>query len=161
MIILGIDPGSRWAGHGLIEVCGNKFSYLDSGVMNYSSSRNFLNRLSAIYDSCEKLIAKAKPDEIAIEALIYVKNADSLAKLAQARGAMVASFMKTYQDRVFEYSPNIIKQAVSGFGHADKKSIQQALNLILGTSLQFPKNDESDALAIALCHGLNRRRSAK
>ena len=124
--------------------------------MNYSCSGDFLNRLGAIYESCEKLIAKVRPDEIAIESLIYVKNVNSLAKLAQARGAMIASFMKTHPSRVFEYGPNLIKNTVSGFGHADKTSIQQALKLLFGDSLQFVRHDESDALAIALCHALNR-----
>lgn len=155
MIILGIDPGSRTAGFAVIEIQGKKISYLSSGVMKYDKSEEFLDRLGVIYQSCVELVEKFKPDEVAIESLIYVKSVDALSKLAQARGAMVAAFMKTHQKKVFEYSPNLVKSSVTGHGHATKESVEKFLHLMLGAKV-FKTADESDALAIAVCHGLNR-----
>ena len=142
------------AGHGLIEIQGNKLTYLSSGTLHYKNSSNFLNKLGDIYQSCQKLTQQTKPDQIAIEALIYVKNVNSLAKLAQARGAMLASFAQTHKNKVFEYSPNLIKSTVTGYGHADKDAVTKTLKMILGISLSFERHDESDALATAVCHSL-------
>ncbi|MCF8057983.1 MAG: crossover junction endodeoxyribonuclease RuvC [Bacteriovoracaceae bacterium] len=156
MLFLGIDPGSRKAGFGLIEQKGRTFKYIDSGSLAYDKVPNFMDRLGLIYESCEALIKSYNPDEVAIESLIYVKSIPSLAKLAQARGAMIAAFMRTHQEKVFEYSPNLVKSTVSGHGHANKESVEKGLKLALGQSLNFKSHDESDALAIALCHGLMR-----
>ena len=155
MIILGIDPGSRNAGFAVIEVQGKKISYLASGVMKYHHVDNFLDRLGIIYQSCVELTEKYRPDEIAIESLIYVKSVEALSKLAQARGAMVAAFMKTHQHKVFEYAPNLVKSSVTGHGHASKEGVEKFLNLMFGQNV-FKTADESDALAIAVCHAFNR-----
>jgi crossover junction endodeoxyribonuclease RuvC len=156
MIILGIDPGSRKAGFGLIELKGRKINYLESGVMRYDCKSDFINRLGNIHDSCEELVKIFSPDQIAIESLIYVKSVTSLAKLAQARGAMIAAFMKTHKEKVFEYSPNAIKSTVTGHGHADKESISKALKMMFKKQIntEFGTDDESDALAIAVCHAI-------
>lgn len=155
MIILGVDPGSRKAGYALIELQGKKINYLTSGIMRYDDVDEFVDRLGHIYSSCEELIEKYSPVEIAIESLIFVKSVTSLAKLAQARGAMIAAFMKKNKGKVFEYGPNLIKSSVSGHGHASKESIDKALTMIFG-KIEFKTHDESDALAIAVCHALNR-----
>ncbi len=160
MIILGIDPGSRTAGYGLIDVQGKKITYINSGVMKYDHADEFLDRLGLIYQSCIELTDKFKPDEIAIESLIYVKSVEALSKLAQARGAMVAAFMKGHQKKVFEYSPNLVKSSVAGHGHASKDGIQKILNLMFGANT-YKTADESDALAIAVCHALNRNMNIK
>ncbi len=154
MIILGIDPGSRKAGYGVIKTERRKFEYIDSGVMSYSNVDCFMDRLGIIYESCLKLVEKFEPDQIAIESLIYVKSVTSLAKLAQARGAMIAAFMATHQKKVFEYAPNLIKSSVTGHGHAKKEEVEKSLMMILGRGLEVKGHDESDALAIAICHGL-------
>ncbi|MBL6988583.1 MAG: crossover junction endodeoxyribonuclease RuvC [Bacteriovoracaceae bacterium] len=157
MKILGIDPGSRSAGYALIERRGRSLYLLDSGTMRYNRQTNFNQRLGLIYQSCIDLITKYDPDEIAIESLIYAKNVTSLMKLSQARGAMIAAFMynKKYLERLFEYSPNLIKASVTGHGHASKVSVQKTLIMIFGEKV-FKTNDESDALAIATCHALRR-----
>lgn len=155
MIILGIDPGSRKAGYALIDVQGKKISYVASGVMRYDHVDEFLDRLGIIYQSCSELVTKYSPDEIAIEALIYVKSVEALSKLAQARGAMIAAFMKTNEKRVFEYSPNLIKQSLTGHGHASKEGVEKFLHIMFGQKT-YKTADESDALAIAVCHALNR-----
>lgn len=155
MIFLGIDPGSRKAGYGIIEKSGRSFKYLASGAMSYDKVPHFVDRLGLIYESCTQLIEEFQPDEIAIESLIYVKSIPSLAKLAQARGAMIAAFMATHQGKVFEYSPNLVKSTVSGHGHANKESIEKSLKMLLG-GVEFATHDESDSVAIALCHALMR-----
>jgi len=155
MIILGIDPGSRKAGFALIEVQGKKMSYLTSGALKYDHVDEFIDRLGIIYQSCADIINKYNPDEIAIESLIYVKSVEALSKLAQARGAMVAAFSGTHKGKISEYAPNLIKVSVTGHGHASKESVDKALSLMFG-KIQFKTSDESDALAIAVCHALNR-----
>lgn len=154
MKILGIDPGSRKAGWALIERDGRKITYLSSGTLRYDKIDNFVDRLGVIYNSINELMSEHSPDEVGIESLIYVKSVTSLAKLAQARGAMIAAIVQTHTGKVFEYSPNSIKSTVSGYGHADKEAIEKTLKMIFG-KIEFKTNDESDALAIALCHALS------
>lgn len=160
MIILGIDPGSRKAGYGVVEVNGKKINYIASGVIKYDHINEFLERLGIIYESCDALVNHFKPDEISIEALIYVKSVEALSKLAQARGAMIAAFSKTKRGAIYEYSPNAIKASVTGHGHADKEAVDRAMNMMFG-KLSFKTSDESDALAIAVCHALNRNMKMK
>ena len=155
MIILGIDPGSRKAGYALIEVQGRKISYIASGVLKYDHVNEFLERLGMIYQTCDELMNKYQPDEVSVEALIYVKSVDALSKLAQARGAMIAAFSRTRLGKIFEYAPNAVKSSVTGHGHADKEAIDKAMTMMFG-KLSFKTSDESDALAIAVCHALNR-----
>ena len=160
MIILGIDPGSRKAGYALIEVQGKKISYISSGVLKYDHVDELIDRLGMIYRSCDELAKKFQPDEISIEALIYVKSIEALSKLAQARGAMIAAFSQTKNGKIFEYAPNAIKSSVTGHGHADKESVDKAMNMMFG-KMTFKTSDESDALAIAVCHALNRTMKLK
>lgn len=160
MIILGIDPGSRKAGYALIEVQGKKFSYISSGVLKYDHVDEFIDRLGMIYRSCDELVKKFQPDEISIEALIYVKSIEALSKLAQARGAMIAAFSQTKNGKIYEYAPNAIKSSVTGHGHADKESVDKAMSMMFG-KMTFKTSDESDALAIAVCHALNRTMKLK
>ena len=154
MLILGIDPGSRKAGFGLIKAGEQKSVYRASGLLRYDKEKSFLQRLGLIYDSCRELVHQYRPDEIALESLIFVKSVSSLSKLAQARGAMIAAFMKTHRSKVFEYSPNLIKNAVVGHGHSSKEAVAQTLQMIFAQEIKFKTADESDALAIALCHSL-------
>lgn len=160
MKILGIDPGSRKTGWALIEVDGKKIKYLSSGVLRFDKVEEFLERLGIIYNECMNLDEKFQPNEIAFESLIYVKSVEALSKLAQARGAMIAAFMKNHTGLVYEYSPNLIKSSVTGFGHANKESVDKAMQLMFG-KISFKTADESDALAIAVCHALNRNMKRK
>ncbi len=160
MIILGIDPGSRKAGYALIEVQGKKISYIASGVLKYDHVDEFLERLGMIYQTCDELMNRYNPDEVSIEALIYVKSVDALSKLAQARGAMIAAFSRTKLGKIYEYSPNAVKSSVSGHGHADKEAIDKAMSMMFG-KMTFKTSDESDALAIAVCHVFNRNMKMK
>lgn len=151
MIIMGIDPGSRKAGYGVIEMHGRSLRYLSSGTLRYNTKISFFDRLVCIYQSGEDLIKKFGPHHIAIESLIYAKNVSSLAKLAQARGAMLAALSKANSGSLFEYGPTQIKSAVSSDGRASKEGINKMVQLVLGKR-NFETDDESDALAIAICH---------
>jgi crossover junction endodeoxyribonuclease RuvC len=160
MKILGIDPGSRKTGWALIDVNGKKISYIASGILKFDHVEEFIDRLGLIYKSCEELHVRLIPEEVAFESLIYVKSVEALSKLAQARGAMIAAFMKDYSGKVFEYSPNLVKSSVTGHGHASKESVEKAVQLMFG-KISFKTADESDALAIAVCHALNRNMRMK
>lgn len=154
MRILGIDPGSRKAGWAVIETEGKKIKYIASGVLNFEKIKDLVDRLGVASKACEELNSLYQPDVLSLESLIYVKNVTSLAKLAQARGAMIAGFGEDFKGKIFEYSPNLIKSSVTGHGHASKEGIEKTLNMIFG-DIKFSTSDESDALAIALCHALN------
>lgn len=155
MIVLAIDPGSVTAGYALLEKEGRKINYIASGVLKFDSGSEFLHRVKDIYDQTVSLMEKYQPDEIALESLIFVKSPTALIKLAQSRGTMLAALSQTHHQKIFEYSPNLVKSTVTGHGHADKEGIQKVLTQYLGLT-NFKTHDESDAIAIALCHLLNR-----
>jgi crossover junction endodeoxyribonuclease RuvC len=157
LIVLAIDPGSVTAGYALLQKDGRKVQYLESGILKFNGKEEFLLRVKSIYEETLSLVEKLQPDEVALESLIFVKSPTALMKLAQSRGAMLAALTQNYQDKIFEYSPNLVKQTVTGHGHADKEGIQKFLQQYLGIS-NFKTHDESDAVAIALCHLLNRDR---
>jgi crossover junction endodeoxyribonuclease RuvC len=121
-----------------------------SGILTYSKFP-FIKRPPIIYQDISDLISQFRPDETALEALIYVKSVPALAKLAQARGAIIAAL----NDLVFEYAPNLIKSSITGYGHAQKSDIEKQLTMFYG-KVKFKSFDETDALAIATTHALLR-----
>ncbi len=155
MIILGIDPGSRKTGFAILELQQRKVRYIDSGILRFDKIDDFIDRVDEIYSQCEELITKYSPDEIAIESLIFAKNPSSLIKLAQARGAMLAAFLKTHKGRLFEYSPNVVKSSATGYGHAKKENVKKFIDIFLGAR-EYKSFDETDAIAVAICHTMNR-----
>jgi crossover junction endodeoxyribonuclease RuvC len=157
LIVLAIDPGSVTAGYALLKQEGRKIHYLNSGILKFNSSDVFLDRVKDIFEQTQNLLEVYQPDEIALESLIFVKSPTALIKLAQARGTMLAALTQKYHQKIFEYSPNLVKSTVTGHGHADKEGVQKVLTQYLGVT-DFKTHDESDALAIALCHLLNRGR---
>ena len=151
MKILAIDPGSRVAGYAAIKVLENKVHYLGSGVIEYPKSVEFLDRVPVIFDITKNFFQAFKFDILALESLINVKNVNSLAKLSQARGALISALSFERTLKLFEYSPNMVKSSVTGFGHADKLSVQKSLEILFKEKINFKTDDESDALAIAYC----------
>jgi crossover junction endodeoxyribonuclease RuvC len=149
--ILGIDPGSVTAGFAVIEVNGKKIEVVASGSMKFSQKLDFLDRIPEMTSQIRKIILQYKPDEVALESLIYVKSPTALIKLAQSRGAMLAILADHFTNKIYEYSPNEVKSIVSGHGHADKESMQKFVTLTTGKE-EFETHDESDAIAVALCH---------
>lgn len=157
MLILGIDPGSVTTGWGLIDIQGKKISYVASGVLQFDGKTEFMSRLAQIKEKSEKLFGEIAPHEVALESLIFVKSPTALIKLAQTRGIIISAALGNHANNIFEYSPNLIKSSTVGHGHADKESIQKFLKMTLGVT-EFKTHDESDALAIAICHAVNRGR---
>jgi crossover junction endodeoxyribonuclease RuvC len=154
LITLAIDPGSVTAGYALLQKEGRKITYLASGILRFNAKQVFLHRAKDIHEQTLRLLEQYRPDDIALESLIFAKDPSALIKLAQARGIMLGALAPTHHERIFEYSPNLVKSTVTGHGHADKESIQKFLGQYLGVR-EFKTHDESDALAIALCHLLN------
>lgn len=149
MIILGIDPGSIVTGFGLIEIQNKKPSYLASGAIRIKSEEPYL-KLKEIYAGISEIIARYAPSESAIEQTFMNKNAASALKLGQARGAaMVALAMHDLP--VAEYSAKQIKQAVVGYGSAEKSQVAHMVKTLLKIQHDL-QSDAADALATALCH---------
>lgn len=159
-IILGIDPGSRFTGYGVIKKQGRSYIYLGSGCIKaLSQGEDLGSRLQTIFTGVSEIILQFKPDMFAIEQVFMAKNPDSALKLGQARGAAIVA--ATNNGLVIaEYSARQIKQAVVGTGGADKTQVQHMVKTILrlpGT----PQADAADALAVALCHANSHESLAK
>jgi crossover junction endodeoxyribonuclease RuvC len=148
-IILGIDPGSRITGYGVIQRVGGKLEYLGSGCIRMTDEA-LPARLKMVFQGVREIITQFSPTEFAIEQVFMAKNADSALKLGQARGAaIVAAVMQDLP--VCEYSARQIKQAVVGTGGADKTQVQHMVMQMLKLSKR-PQADAADALGVALCH---------
>ncbi len=148
--ILGIDPGSRITGFGVITMNGRKMEYLASGCIRIKDGI-LSDRLNQIFDCISEVVQEYKPTEAAIEQVFMSKNADSALKLGQARGAAMVA-MAQHALVVAEYSARQIKQAVVGTGGADKSQVQHMVTSLLGLN-QSPQADAADGLAVAICHG--------
>ena len=147
--ILGVDPGSRLTGYGLVEATGADVRFLDCGLIQ-TGGEEFALRLKRIFDDIGRIIARHAPHEFAIEKVFVHRNVTSALKLGQARGAALLA-AATRELEVFEYSPNEIKQAVTGRGHAGKEQIQHMIRILLKLK-EAPAADAADALAVAVCH---------
>ncbi|MDO5708320.1 MAG: crossover junction endodeoxyribonuclease RuvC [Andreesenia angusta] len=151
MIIFGIDPGIAIVGYGVIEYSGNKFRTIDYGAILTEASIPFPKRIKIIYDELTKLLDKYKPDAVAIEELFFNKNVKTAINVGQARGVQLLSVVNRGID-LFEYTPLQVKQAVVGYGRAEKRQVQEMVKLLLGLK-KIPKPDDvADALAVAICH---------
>src|SRR5262245_55103128 len=147
--ILGLDPGSRHTGFGLVECDGARTSYLACGAIS-TGDGHFADRLQLIFRRVQQLVEEYRPDEIAIERVFVSKNVDSALKLGQARGAaLCGAFAATAE--IFEYSPREVKMAVVGTGGADKRQVQHMVKAMLQLNGRL-NADAADALAVALCH---------
>lgn len=149
MIILGIDPGTTIVGFGLIKR-KNKLELIDYGCIKTSPDQTTAERLKEIDEQLAKLIRKHKPQVVAVEDIFFFKNLKTAIKVSQARGVILARAAKM-KTQVEEYTPLQIKQAVSSYGRADKKQVQEMVKLLLNLK-EIPKPDDAaDALATAIC----------
>lgn len=148
--ILGIDPGSRATGFGIIDSDGSRSRHISSGCIR-TQSKNFVDRLGEIFRGIREVIDELQPDQVAIEQVFVSVNPSSALKLGQARGAAITAAV-TLDLPVFEYTPRAVKQALVGSGAADKEQVQHMVRIILSMQKQKMGLDESDALGIALCH---------
>jgi crossover junction endodeoxyribonuclease RuvC len=149
MRILGIDPGSRLTGYGIIEQTAQGYRYLGSGSVRVTADY-FPDRLKQIFEGLSKIVDYYKPEQMAIEQVFMHVNADSALKLGQARGASICAVQAAGLP-VFEYSARQVKQAVVGKGNADKSQVQFMVKLLLNIQGDM-QIDASDALGICLCH---------
>ena len=153
--IIGIDPGLRRTGWGVIESDGVRLVYVASGLVTSAADEELAHRLRELYEGISSVIASFKPREAAVEETFVNDNARATLKLGQARGmALLAPAMAGL--RVAEYPPNLIKKAVVGAGHAEKQQIQAMLGFLLPKA-KVESADEADALAIAICHANHRQ----
>ena len=148
--ILGIDPGSRRTGYGIIETrdSGKKTAWITSGTIATTGEHN--ERLKRIFGRIEELIREHDPDEVSIERVFVHRNADSALKLGQARAAALCGTFEAGLP-VYEYAARYVKKAVVGRGNADKAQVQLMVRVLLGLR-ETPDSDAADALAMALCH---------
>ncbi len=149
MLVLGIDPGSRTTGFGLIEVRGNKLSYIDCGCVR-SGDGELPARIKQIFTGICSVIEQHKPQQVAIEEVFMGRNAASALKLGQARGAAMSAAL-SHDLPVDEYSARQVKQAVVGAGAAEKGQVQHMVKALLSISDNIAE-DAADALAVAICH---------
>jgi crossover junction endodeoxyribonuclease RuvC len=150
MIILGIDPGSRATGYGLIEQQGNRLIHIDNGAIMTRSDSPLANRLELIYTQLEEIIQKFNPEAMAVEQVFVAKNPASALKLGHARGVALLAGIKADLP-VAEYTALQVKSAVVGYGRAAKSQVQQMTRTLLCLP-EIAQEDAADALAVAICH---------
>jgi crossover junction endodeoxyribonuclease RuvC len=158
MRLLGIDPGLRITGWGLIETRGNRLSYVADGVVRSDSGAPLAARLVQLFDGLVSIIESFQPAEVAVEETFVNTNALSTLKLGQARGIALLVPAR-FGLLVAEYSPNLIKKSVVGVGHAAKGQVQMMVRTLLPGCLSTSA-DAADALAVAICHAHHRTSSA-
>ena len=151
MRILGIDPGFAITGFSIIDYIGNKFKLITAGAILTEAHTSFPSRLEKIYNELNEIIKNYKPDAIAIEELFFNNNAKTVINVAQARGVILV-VAKLQKVPIYEYTPLQVKQAVVGYGRADKIQVQRMVKMILNEE-NLPKlDDTTDSIAMAICH---------
>ena len=157
MIILGIDPGYATMGYGVIEKLKNgNIIPVDYGVVVTPKDESFPVRLAMLEEGLNKIYAKYKPEEIAVEELFFTKNITTGIPVAHARGVILVSAVK-YCGKLYEYTPMQIKQALTGYGKADKVQMMHVVTSLLHLNRIPRPDDAADALAVALCHAHTNR----
>lgn len=148
-LILGIDPGSRLTGYGIIEKNGQQLRFVDAGTIR-TETQEMPERLKRIFAGIERVVKFHQPNEAVIEQVFMAQNPDSALKLGQARGAAIAAVVNLDLP-VSEYTARQIKQSVVGYGAADKEQVQMMVMKLLNLTVR-PQADAADALATAICH---------
>ena len=153
--IIGIDPGLRRTGWGVVESAGNALHFIAAGTVRSDDKAALATRLCQLHDGLTAVIREAAPDEAAVEATFVNKDASATLKLGQARGiAMLVPALAGLS--VAEYAPNAVKKAVIGVGHGEKQQIHMMVRVLLPKA-KFYGDDAADALAIAICHAHHRQ----
>ena len=151
MIILGIDPGLAIVGWGVIEYNGSKFTVLGYGCIETPTHTPTDERLVLIHKGLSQIIEKYRPDQMAVEELFFNTNITTGIRVAEARGVILMC-AKEMGVKIFEYTPLQVKQAVVGYGRAEKKQVITMVTMFLGLQKPPKPDDTADALAIAICH---------
>ncbi len=150
--ILGIDPGFGRMGYGIVEQSGSDWRCLEYGCVETDAKTTFLDRLAEIHRELEKMITEFKPTRMAVEELFFFKNVTTAMQVAQARGVILLTAIENGLP-VDEFTPLEVKQAMTGYGRAEKSQMQRMVQTILGMKNPIKSDDAADALAIALCAG--------
>ena len=150
MLVLGVDPGSRITGYGLVEKKNNIVTCIKAGTINSSGKIPFYDRIHKIFQSMVEIMEYYQPEEMAIEDIFFAKNVKSSLKLGHARGAALIAAVNCGV-KVFEYTPLEIKKSVVGYGRATKEQVGSMIQIILKLDTKYGP-DTSDALATAICH---------
>lgn len=156
MRILGIDPGTGILGFGVIEVSGSRTQLVDAGVIRTPVKEDDAVRLQTIYEELTDIIAETRPSVMSVEKLFFVRNVTTAMTVAQARGVVLLCGKQAGLE-IFEYTPLQIKMAVTGYGKADKKQVQEMVRVILGLEAVPKPDDAADAIAAALTHAQTAR----
>ena len=151
-VILGIDPGTNITGYGIIKLEESNPTYLHHEILKTGLKNMYTLKLSLIYDNTKRLIEQYKPDDIALESVFFSVNAGTAIKLGQARGAALSACSGKHRN-IYEYSPRRVKMIITGNGAADKKEVQKCVKRKLRLRRKL-EEDASDALGVALCHGV-------
>jgi len=151
MIILGIDPGLATLGRGVIEAERGRQRLINYGCILTTPQQRFPERLRQIGEDMRSLLSLYKPDEIAFEELFFAKNVTTALTVGAARGVAISA-CADYTDRLYEYTPMQVKQAIVGYGKAEKQQIQQMVKMLLHMEDIARPDDAADAIAIALTH---------
>lgn len=158
MLVLGVDPGSRLTGYGLVEFTGNRLRHVAHGAIKTDTGASFSARLAEIFRGLTQVISDFTPGEMAVENIFNAKNSQAALKLGHARGvALLAGELAGLP--VHEYSATQVKMAVVGYGRAEKVQVQEMIKRLLALPKCAPA-DASDALAVAICHGRTRTTNA-
>lgn len=147
---LGIDPGSLITGFGVLEKNGARIRHIHSGFVRLTPSPSLALRLNRLHQTLQTVIKEYRPADLAVEKVFFAKNVQSALTLGHVRGVVLLTAVESGLE-VFEYSPLEIKQAVTGYGRADKKQVQEMVKILLGVS-SLQNQDVSDALAAGICH---------
>ncbi len=160
MRILGIDPGTRQTGFGIIQEQGSTLRFVDCGVIRTSPEGSLSRRLHQIYHELKRVIERHRPDTLSLENIFVARNVRSALKLGHARGASILAAVN-HDVEVFEYSPAEVKKSIAGSGRADKRQVQQMVQRLLALPELPAPEDASDALALAICHSFCRVMQAR
>ena len=151
MRILGVDPGTLFTGYGIIQFTNNELTRIDAGIIKIPPTKDLAPRLKLIYDELDRIIKTYRPDEFAIETAFYGKNVQSAMKIGYARGVSLLAAIHNGVPSM-EYSPREVKKSVAGNGASSKEQVQYMICKLLSIKNTKMKFDESDALAVAVCH---------
>lgn len=156
MIILGVDPGLAITGYGLVEENAAGVTYISSGCIRTAKGKPVTSRLEGIFKGIMELIEQHHPHSLALEKLYFSRNTTTALQVGEARGIVILAAAVSNTE-LFEYTPLQVKQAVTGYGRAEKIQVQAAVRMLLRLEKMPPVDDEADALAVALCHQQRRR----
>lgn len=151
MKILGLDPGIATIGFSILETCGNKYNLINCGVITTPAHTPLSDRLCTIYDDLSELIEAFHPDAVAIEELFFNTNLTTGIAVAHGRGVILLACRKAGL-KIYEYTPLQVKDAVVGYGRADKKQVMDMVRRLCGLKSAPKPDDAADAVALALCH---------